>query len=174
MLKIFSLMQLGPDDVFLDIGCGYGVSCLIAVLIFKCKAAHGVEIDLDVVRGAKELASRFHCPISFTCCDLMQLQHWPCATAVYLYDEAFLPHMITKIKSSIVPRFKKLRAFSATKSTSELPIFKTVRVYPQGSMSDGRNQRVYLSMGRTDNFFLVDAHVRGWHAQPGKPSCHFC
>ena len=65
VLAALSEIDLAPGKLFCEWGSGFGVvACLAAFLDFD---ACGIEIDADLVQGARELARDFDLPVEFAC-----------------------------------------------------------------------------------------------------------
>jgi SAM-dependent methyltransferase len=70
--RLIGYLRLGPDDVFVDLGCGKGRVCFLAAF-HKIKKAIGVDIDKELVDMAREnlrTAKMEHAPITFTHADV--------------------------------------------------------------------------------------------------------
>lgn len=64
-LAALSEIDVAPGKLFCEWGSGFGVvACLAAFLDFD---ACGIEIDADLVQGARELARDFDLPVEFAC-----------------------------------------------------------------------------------------------------------
>jgi SAM-dependent methyltransferase len=58
LLRVLATMNLGPDSVFLDLGCGAGNVLLCALLAFGVRAAVGVEYDAPTIALGRSIVAR--------------------------------------------------------------------------------------------------------------------
>jgi SAM-dependent methyltransferase len=168
MLKIFSAMDLGPKDVFLDLGCGHGISCLIARLVFNCTAAYGLDIDSTSIHGAVALARKYNCEITYRRCDLLALEdvkELREVTAVYTYDAAFLPEDAKLIGRRILGRLGSLRVLASNKMTlsvtADVTSEKKILVFPEGQQIHGNIQNIYRLSGHVVFLFNMGEGENG-------------
>lgn len=52
--QLLDLAGAGPDDIFYDLGCGFGVPTIVAAL--RCKRAIGIDVLPPLIARAREVA----------------------------------------------------------------------------------------------------------------------
>ncbi len=57
--QMFTLAAAGPKDTFLDLGCGWGQTLIVALTEFKVSKAIGIEKDSERVRRCRERLERW-------------------------------------------------------------------------------------------------------------------
>jgi len=68
------LDYLSPDDLILDLACGYGrVTIPLAKMEFNIK---GIDLSIELLTEATYLASQSHLPLEFTYGSMLQLQKY--------------------------------------------------------------------------------------------------
>lgn len=85
--KTIDYLDLGPDDVFIDLGCGKGRAVFVAAFK-KLKKAIGVELDKDIIEVAQKNLRTVkvpHAPIDFVCADATNFDVSE-GTVFYLYN----------------------------------------------------------------------------------------
>lgn len=81
-------MQLGPDDVFVDLGCGYGRPTLFAAGRYRMAKAVGIDLNPAVIAKASENARSMRdpkCKIEFLNLPAQEYDFSP-VTAVFMYN----------------------------------------------------------------------------------------
>lgn len=115
LCHILRTMNLGPNDIFIDLGCGCGISCLVACMVFNCRSAIGIDCNSHAIAEAKRFAEAIPCPIQFHCIDMMNikpllsLRH---VTAIYAFDSAFSIAVKSSIETKLFPLFTRARVFA--------------------------------------------------------------
>ncbi len=86
-------LELGPDDVIYDLGCGMGrITCVAAQQ--KVKEVVGIDINEELVRRARENATRVRgrrAHISLVCADCRRTD-MSNGTIYFLFDPFFRCH----------------------------------------------------------------------------------
>lgn len=105
--KVLSGLEIHPDDVFVDIGCGKGRAMLVAAQL-PLRAVLGVEISPDLCAEARKIIANSQAELA--CCDLRVIQadaaQWPIPldiTLIYLYNPFHgdrLHHLFAAIRKS--------------------------------------------------------------------------
>jgi len=99
--RVLSNLNLGEESVCLEIGCGHGAGALLISQYIGCRRIVGVDIDPEMIEGAKRYVSR---PprwarnirtdsIEFSCQDAARLSFQDC-----YFDAAFLFGVLDHIK----------------------------------------------------------------------------
>jgi SAM-dependent methyltransferase len=69
--QILDLAGAGPDDIFYDLGCGFGVPTIVAAL--RCKRATGIDVLPPLIARARDVAEELKLGnATFTVGDLRQ------------------------------------------------------------------------------------------------------
>ena len=105
---ILTAMGLDKDSVFADLGCGVGLPCIYAALLFGCKT-YGVDLDLDLVSAAREYAEDAGIGLKLCTFEHANILHltpdWfdeRKITHVFAFDEVFLPSVFERMRELVV------------------------------------------------------------------------
>ncbi|EGT46215.1 hypothetical protein CAEBREN_19078 [Caenorhabditis brenneri] len=115
MASIFKELELGPKDVFLDMGSGIGNLVMLASLITPIKRSVGIEILDTPAKLAEEQKLWFsrilshigkkHRPFELIhddCTKTKYLKEVRQATIIFMNNFSFPPELMTKIKKMLV------------------------------------------------------------------------
>ena len=95
MEKIKKWSQIGPEDLFLELGSGTGHFSLWLSLSTKCKAV-GVDLVSDFVQNANVIAKRLSLSAQFVESDLFDYS-WSEADLIYLTATCFTEKQVAQI-----------------------------------------------------------------------------
>ena len=111
--KIFDRLELQPDDVVVDIGCGKGrVVCAAAT--YSVKEVIGVDIDPHLLALGQANGRRMRgrrAPVRFACQSAADFNFEPVSTVVLIspFGEATMEKTLTRIEQSLEARPRSLR-----------------------------------------------------------------
>ena len=111
--KIIDRLNLRPDDVFVDIGCGKGRAVFVASFR-KIKKAIGVDMDRDLIGSAQNNLRNIkaqHAPVEFICADAAGFDVRE-GTVFYLYNpfgDKTTKAVMENIRTSLVARPRRIR-----------------------------------------------------------------
>ena len=111
--KIFDRLELKPDDVVVDIGCGKGrVVCVAAT--YPVKEVIGVDIDAHLVALGQANGKRMRgrrAPVRFACQSAADFNFDPVTTVVLIspFGEKTMEKTLTRIEQSLETRPRSLR-----------------------------------------------------------------
>ncbi|MCL4176652.1 MAG: methyltransferase domain-containing protein [Verrucomicrobia bacterium] len=111
--RILARLELKPEDVVVDIGCGKGrVVCVAAT--YRVKEVIGVDIDADLLalgqaNGRKMRGRR--APVRFACQSAADFDFDPVSAVVLIspFGEATMDKMLGRIEQSLEARPRSLR-----------------------------------------------------------------
>ena len=122
---ILPLLELGPEDVFYDVGCGTGKIVIQAALETSCRAAKGIELVIDRVEEGKLALACLakyvkHTPagsllgdritiVEGDACDPPASANLNDATVIFINNVCFGPELMRQVMSTIVHRCPHLR-----------------------------------------------------------------
>mmetsp|Transcript_32844 Transcript_32844/g.49545 ORF Transcript_32844/g.49545 Transcript_32844/m.49545 type:complete len:267 (-) Transcript_32844:1399-2199(-) len=103
--KLLCNANLGPDDVFVDVGSGLGKLSILAVALTNVGAAHGLELSTSRSRSAKEGADVLFKMGKLTSDERERLHYWQgdCSTAASLPDDVWQSATAVLITSKGIP-----------------------------------------------------------------------
>ena len=134
---VFQALNLGPDDVFYDLGCGDGRVAIEAAKRFPLKKAVCVETRGDLIEEGMKRAKQegVHERVVFVKADFFNVAISE-ATAVYMY-------LLTSVNEALKPKLaKELKPGTRVVTLDfQIPGWKPVRVFKRGS---GWQNTVYL------------------------------
>lgn len=124
MQKILDYLNLGPDDVFVDLGCGQGRAVFMAAFR-RIRKAFGVELNKDLWEGAEKNLRTIkapHAPIEFICADAASF-HVSDGTVYYLYNPfgyETTAAVMENVKASLAACPRRVRIISKGPSQRDL------------------------------------------------------
>ena len=133
---ILDLLQLGPDDVFYDLGCGDGRVAVYAAKHYGVRRSVCVEVNTSLAMEALERAAREGVAerVWVINADFMEVDISD-ATAVYLY-------LISSVNEALRPKMEKELRPGARVASLDFPVpgWRPVQVWGDS----GWQRRVYL------------------------------
>jgi len=121
--------EVGPDDVFADLGCGRGRIVYLAARWYRFRRVIGVDISPELVAHAEAIISRDRSKLRCQDVELIctNAQHWDVpddVTVLYLFypfSGATLEAVIANLEASLIRRQRHLRVlFAAPRQTDVL------------------------------------------------------
>ncbi len=122
---ILPLLELGPEDVFYDVGCGTGKIVIQAALETSCRATKGIELVIDRVEEgklaldclAKKMGKTKNSPrlcdritiVEGDACDPPASANLNDATVIFINNVCFGPELMRQVMSTLVHRCPHLR-----------------------------------------------------------------
>lgn len=100
MERVADLCELGPDDVFFELGCGRGRSCLWMREFRGCQVVGVDFIPAFIKTAAWVTRQRGISSLQFVCRDMADMDYRQ-ATAVYLYGTGFSEVALEKLLRSL-------------------------------------------------------------------------
>lgn len=147
--KIMDKMKLCPNDIFLDVGCGCGIACLLACLVYNCRAAIGIDCNEHAIKQAARYAKDVSAPCKYICKDVCDIAPYLCfrtVTAVYAFDEAFSIVVKDSIETHLFPLLTRARvyALNGLRPSEEYEFACAVRVKAYRNNKYGYSHQIWF------------------------------
>lgn len=111
--RVFDHLKMGPDDVFVDLGCGKGRACFLAA-VQNIKKVVGIDVDEEMLRIAGDNLRNLrmpHAPVEFIRADAASFEPEE-GTVFFMFDPfgyRTIVEVVKNIKGSFAAKPRKIR-----------------------------------------------------------------